>query len=76
MVGAWFDGLGPRLLATVLGAVAAGYFFLASGGSFTGLGLSALPLALFAAQGGADQFVGSGTALRQGTCRGEYVGDP
>jgi len=36
MVGAWFGGLGPGLLATVLGALAADYFFLAPEGSFTG----------------------------------------
>ena len=51
MVGAWFGGLGPGLLATAFGALVADYFFLAPVGSFTGLGLSALPLVLFAVQG-------------------------
>ena len=51
MVGAWFGGLGPGLLATALGTLVADYFFLAPIGSFTGLGLSALPLALFTVQG-------------------------
>jgi PAS domain S-box-containing protein len=51
VVGAWFGGLGPGLLATALGALAADYFFLPPRGSFTGLGLQILPLVLFAAQG-------------------------
>src|SRR4028118_936792 len=33
MVGAWFGGLGPGLLATALGALVADYFFLAPRGS-------------------------------------------
>jgi PAS domain S-box-containing protein len=51
MIGAWFGGLGPGLLATALGSLAADYFFLPPAGSFTGLGLHALPLLLFAVQG-------------------------
>ena len=51
MVAAWFGGLGPGLLATALGALAADYFFLAPVGSFTGLGVQVLPLALFVVQG-------------------------
>ena len=51
MVGAWFGGLGPGLLATALGALAANYFFLPPDGSFTPLGVAFLPLALFAVQG-------------------------
>ena len=51
MVAAWFGGLGPGLLATALGTLAANYFSLPPQGSFTGLNVSALPLALFAAQG-------------------------
>jgi PAS domain S-box-containing protein len=51
MVGAWFGGLGPGLLATALGALAADYFFLPPRGSFTGLGEGFLPLALFMVQG-------------------------
>jgi PAS domain S-box-containing protein len=51
MVGAWFGGLGPGLLATVLGALGADYFFLPPEGSFTGLGAAFLPLFLFMLQG-------------------------
>jgi PAS domain S-box-containing protein len=51
MVGAWFGGLGPGLLATALGAFGADYFFLPPEGSFTGPGVAFLPLTLFAAQG-------------------------
>lgn len=51
MVAAWFGGLGPGLLATALGVLAGDYFFLPPRGSFTGLNVAALPLALFAVQG-------------------------
>ena len=51
MVGAWFGGLGPGVLATILGAIGADYLFLEPRGAFTGPGLSALPLALFTVQG-------------------------
>src|SRR5919199_347664 len=51
VVGAWFGGLGPGLLATVLGAIGADYFFLPPEGSFTGLGVAFLPLLLFSLQG-------------------------
>ncbi len=51
MVGAWFGGLGPGLLATALAALVADYFFLPPKGSFTGLDVAFLPLALFAVQG-------------------------
>ena len=51
VVGAWFGGLGPGLLATVLGALGADYFFLPPEGSFTGLGVAFLPLLLFTLQG-------------------------
>jgi PAS domain S-box-containing protein len=51
MVGAWFGGFGPGLLATALGAFGADYFFLPPEGSFTGPGVAFLPLALFAVQG-------------------------
>jgi PAS domain-containing protein len=51
MVGAWFGGLAPGLLATVLGALAADYFFLPPEGSFTGLNVAFLPLFLFTLQG-------------------------
>jgi PAS domain S-box-containing protein len=51
MVGAWFGGLGPGLLATVLGAFAADYFFLEPVGSFALLGVGFLPFTLFVLQG-------------------------
>jgi signal transduction histidine kinase len=51
VVGAWFGGLGPGLLATLLGALGADYFFLPPEGSFTGLGVAFLPLFLFTLQG-------------------------
>ena len=51
LVGAWFGGLGPGLLATVLAALAVDYFFLAPRGSFTMPGLQAVPLGLFVLQG-------------------------
>ena len=51
VVGAWFGGLGPGLLATILGALGADYFFLPQEGTFTGSGLAFLPLLLFLLQG-------------------------
>src|SRR5215210_5976941 len=51
VVGAWFGGLGPGLLATALGALTANYFFLHPEGSFTGPGVAFLPLLLFTLQG-------------------------
>ncbi|HEU4494370.1 MAG TPA: PAS domain S-box protein, partial [Rubrobacteraceae bacterium] len=48
MVAAWFGGLGPGLLATALGALAADYYFLPPPGAISGLGL---PIFLFALQG-------------------------
>jgi PAS domain S-box-containing protein len=51
MIAAWFGGLGPGLLATALGMLAADYFFLPPQGSFTGPGVAFLPLVLFAVQG-------------------------
>jgi PAS domain S-box-containing protein len=51
LVGAWFGGLGPGLLATVLATVVADYLFLRPVGSFTGLSLSTVPLVLFMLQG-------------------------
>jgi len=51
VVGAWFGGLGPGLLATVLGAITADYFFLPPVGSFTKLDVAFLPLLLFTLQG-------------------------
>jgi PAS domain S-box-containing protein len=57
IVAAWFGGLGPGLLATALGAVAADYYFLAPVGSFTPLGVAFLPLFLFVLQGGLISFL-------------------
>jgi signal transduction histidine kinase len=37
MVAAWFGGLGPGLVATVLGSLSADYFYLEPVGSFTGV---------------------------------------
>ena len=51
MVAAWFGGLGPGILATFFGALAADYFFLEPIGSFTGLGVGILPFTLFVLQG-------------------------
>jgi PAS domain S-box-containing protein len=51
VVGAWFGGLGPGLLATALGALGADYFFLPSEGSVTGLAVAFWPLLLFTLQG-------------------------
>src|ERR671938_971588 len=51
VVGAWFGGLGPGLLATVLGALGADYFFLPPEGAFTGPAVAFLPLLLFTLQG-------------------------
>ena len=51
MVAAWFGGLGPGLLATALGALAADYFFLVPGHAFTPPGRAFLPLLLFGVQG-------------------------
>ena len=51
VVGAWFGGLGPGVLATVLGALAGAYFAWATRGSFTVPGAGVLPLVLFVLQG-------------------------
>jgi PAS domain S-box-containing protein len=50
-VGAWFGGLGPGLLATVLATMVADYFFLPPVGAFIGPTLQAVPLVLFALEG-------------------------
>src|SRR5215213_5658173 len=47
VVGAWFGGFGPGVLATVLGALAGAYFAWATRGSFTVPGAGFLPLVLF-----------------------------
>ena len=52
MIAAWIGGLGPGLVATVLGAVSADYLFLGPVGSLVGLfGVGFLPMVLFAVQG-------------------------
>jgi PAS domain S-box-containing protein len=51
VVGAWFGGFGPGVLATVLGALAGAYFTWATRGSFTVLGAGFVPLVLFVVQG-------------------------
>jgi signal transduction histidine kinase len=52
MVAAWFGGLGPGVLATVLGALSADYFYLEPVGSFTGAAGGGLWLqVLFVLQG-------------------------
>src|SRR5215213_2984384 len=51
LVGAWFGGIGPGLVATALATIGADYFFLQPAGSFTGLSLQVVPLLLFALQG-------------------------
>ncbi len=69
MVGAWFGGLGPGLLVTVLGAVAADYFFLPPVGAFTQPGVKFLPLSLFVLQGGLISYLVE--ALRSARRRAE-----
>src|SRR5215204_2021999 len=51
VVSAWFGGLGPGLLATVLATFGADYYFLPPEGSFTGLEVAFWPLLLFTLQG-------------------------
>jgi PAS domain S-box-containing protein len=52
MVGAWFGGLGPGLVATAVGALGADYLFLPPIGSFTRpAGVGFLPVLLFILQG-------------------------
>jgi len=51
MVSAWYGGLGPGLLATVLATLATDYFFLYPIGSFSGLSLESTPLVVFFLEG-------------------------
>jgi PAS domain S-box-containing protein len=51
MVAAWYGGLGPGLLATVLGALVTDYFFLPPRGAFSGLSLESTPLLIFMLEG-------------------------
>ena len=47
MVSAWYGGLGPGLLATVLSAIAIDYYLLFPRGSFSDLSVEATPLVAF-----------------------------
>ncbi len=69
MVSAWFGGLGPGILATVLAALITDYFFLYPRGSFSGLSPQAAPLAAFLIEGGLVSFLAS--SLRSATARAE-----
>ena len=51
MVSAWFGGLGPGLLATVLAALITDYFFLYPVRTFSVLSLEGLPLGVFVLEG-------------------------
>ena len=51
MVGAWYGGLGPGLLATALSALAIDYFFLVPKVSFTTVGPELLDLGAFVVEG-------------------------
>ncbi len=67
MLSAWYGGLGPGILATVLAALITDYFFLYPRGSFSGLSADALPLAAFFLEG---VFVSAlAAALRSATIR-------
>ncbi len=69
MVSAWYGGLGPGLLATVLAALIADYFFLHPRGAFSGLSPQAAPLVAFLLEGGLVSFLAS--SLRSATARAE-----
>ena len=69
MVSAWYGGLGPGLLATVLAAVITDFFFLYPRGAFSELSPEALPLAAFLIEGGLVSFLAS--SLRSATARAE-----
>ena len=51
MISAWYGGLGPGLLATFTGGLAADYFFLPSTGSLSGFSLETVPLLVFFVEG-------------------------
>src|SRR5215212_6442980 len=51
MVSAWFGGLGPGLLATVLATMVADHFFVPPVNYFTGPNPQVVPLVLFVLQG-------------------------
>ncbi len=68
-VSAWFGGLGPGLLATVVAALAVDYFFLPPFNSFSVPGLKAVPLGLFILEGILVSVIV--TALRSARSRAE-----
>src|SRR5215208_4133857 len=51
MISAWYGGLGPGLLATVLAALIADYHFVSPIHSFVGLGVKTTPLVAFDLEG-------------------------
>src|SRR5215208_1684915 len=51
MISAWYGGLGPGLLATVLAALIAAYHFVSPIHSFVGLGVKITPLIAFVLEG-------------------------
>ena len=51
IVSAWYGGLGPGLLATVVAGLATDYFFLPPVQDFSGLGGQAIPLVLYMLEG-------------------------
>src|SRR5215211_3719106 len=51
MISAWYGGLGPGLLATFTGGLAADYFFLPPTGSLSGFSLETMPLLVFFLEG-------------------------
>ena len=51
MVSAWYGGLGPGLLATVVAGLVTDYFFLPPTGALSGLSLEAVPLLAFILEG-------------------------
>jgi len=69
MVSAWYGGLGPGLLATVLATLTTDYFFLYPIGSFSGLSPEATPLAIFLLEGALASLLAAG--LRSSRQRAE-----
>jgi len=69
MVSAWYGGLGPGLLATVLATLAADYIFLQPLGSFSGLSLEFTPLVVFFLEGSLVSLLAAG--LRSARQRAE-----
>ena len=51
VVSAWYGGLGPGLLATVVGGLITDYFFLPPINSISGLSTESVPLMLFLLEG-------------------------